>query len=420
VGIALILIYFVDLYIRPQDWVSLTLNWPMDWIVFSILLFFVPLKVSRLPTVLKSHLLWMLVLWLAVVALSNLVHFDTATASDRFVYYAKLVVVFFSLLLYLETDFDVRGVVWLQILLSAILAIQCMDQVRTGIGWAGQPLGWDDGFGGRAKWVGLWDGMGVLSLLFVVAFPFLIQFFLGAWGIGYKAISLVLMGILFEGIALTQSRGGYIALVIVVILSIMFRFRAKKAVIPLAMAVVCLMTFAPARAGELDDSNGSKSASHRIELWSAGLTMVKENPVFGVGKSQFSHYAGEIAGLHLMAHNTFIENAAETGLVGLWVYVGLVYLVAKGAHEVLRKAASPRQASMARAMLVSIYGYVAASMFVSTDFDLFYVQLGVVAAFCQSAGCSPKLTKRDAVRIAAICVTFIVTMYVYTALHFGG
>lgn len=409
----LLSIYFFCLYIRPQDWVTFMLNWPMDWIVYGILLMFVPLKLHRLPTLFSLHVFRLLLLWIVVIALSNLVHLDRFQAQERVGYYLPFVVVFASLMLFMETGGQLRAITWFQILLATILAIQCIDMVHTGRGWAGQTLGWDDGYGGRARWVGLWDGMGVLSLLFVVAFPFLMQFLLGPWSAIHKIVSLVSMALLSTGIVLTQARGGFVALALSVFIGLLIQYRVRKAILPLGLAAACLIVLAPARAGTLDDREGSKSSYYRIEMWSAGLSMLKDNPLLGVGKGRFAHFSNQMTGKHLIAHNTYIENAGETGMVGLWVYVALVYVTIKGLREVRKKVTEPRDQSMAKAMIVSVYGYVASSMFVTTDFDLFYVQLGTAAAFCCMHGCYPTLTRKDCALIFATAVAFLVCVQAY-------
>jgi O-antigen ligase len=85
----------------------------------------------------------------------------------------------------------------------------------------------------------------------------------------------------------------------------------------------------------------------RLNLWAAGLSVIAENPLVGVGYGQFSSHVGPYIrerswipatqGLDVgnMAHNTFLSTAAEFGLVGLVLYV----LALLGAYRVTRAAA---------------------------------------------------------------------------------
>ena len=73
-----------------------------------------------------------------------------------------------------------------------------------------------------------------------------------------------------------------------------------------------LIAIGPSRLSQnaAEDSDDS-SSRHRVDLWSEGLEMFKDNPVLGVGKGQFVGYTGT-----QVAHNAFIENLGETGLSG--------------------------------------------------------------------------------------------------------
>ena len=86
----------------------------------------------------------------------------------------------------------------------------------------------------------------------------------------------------------------------------------------------------------------------RVNIWAAGLRMVVDHPLIGVGYGQFSSYVpsyfqvlGSIpldSGLRSagsIAHNTFLSVAAELGLVGLTLYL----LVLGGGYRAAHAAA---------------------------------------------------------------------------------
>lgn len=413
----LILLYFITLYIRPQDWHPIFLGWPVVWIVFAGLMFCIPLYVSSTSRLIKGHIFYLLLLWLVVIAFSNLVHGDTWLARFVTLSYLRYVILFGALIVFLKKPRQLHTVVWFIILLTAILAWQTMDQVRLGIGWAGQPLAWDDGFGGRAQWVGMWDGPNVLCLLFVLVIPFLFQYALPPWSVQVRILALALSALIFQGIRLTQSRGGFLAMGIALLFSIGSRFRTGKAIVVITIAAALLAAVAPGRLQNLDDREGSKSGYNRVELWSAGLTMFKENPVLGVGKGRFYHFARKLTGKRLIAHNSYVENMAETGFVGLWVYVALSFLVLKGLWVVRNNIEDQKELSICLAFLVSVCTYAVMSLFVTTDFDLFYVQLALATAFLASKGEFPRITGREIVQIAGVASLFIASLYVFVRLY---
>jgi len=71
----------------------------------------------------------------------------------------------------------------------------------------------------------------------------------------------------------------------------------------------------------------SDSLGYRLSFWRAGLQMFRENPLIGVGVGQFRYRFADYATIQFLrqpdAHNIYVEQLAETGLVGfalfLWV-----------------------------------------------------------------------------------------------------
>ena len=75
-------------------------------------------------------------------------------------------------------------------------------------------------------------------------------------------------------------------------------------------------TFAGSAEGEYDDST-----SLRVVIWDHALNLAFENPIFGVGhgRSPFwnSDYVGEHAAHIIFAHNYFITQFFQLGVIGL-------------------------------------------------------------------------------------------------------
>lgn len=70
----------------------------------------------------------------------------------------------------------------------------------------------------------------------------------------------------------------------------------------------------------LNSQNKESLGSGRIGLWLSGITILKENFLFGVGINNFPHYLYDLGkGFHYL-HNTFLEVIVETGIVGGSLY----------------------------------------------------------------------------------------------------
>lgn len=86
----------------------------------------------------------------------------------------------------------------------------------------------------------------------------------------------------------------------------------------------------------LDTSGKDSTLTGRTDLWQAGLSLISERPLFGVGYRAFwvkgygpaeqlwaMFYEESGAGFNF--HNTYISNAVDLGLVGLAIEVAIIY-----------------------------------------------------------------------------------------------
>jgi O-antigen ligase len=98
----------------------------------------------------------------------------------------------------------------------------------------------------------------------------------------------------------------------------------------------------------------------------------------GVGRGEFIKQAE----LKLLAHNNFVQNFAETGMTGFFLFIALLWFSFKG-NMILsdpKYAADPRLTALGHMMSAAIVGYCAATFFVVMELDLFYFFL----ALCSS------------------------------------
>jgi probable O-glycosylation ligase (exosortase A-associated) len=148
-------------------------------------------------------------------------------------------------------------------------------------------------------------------------------------------------------ILLTQSRGAFIALSVFA-LAVFKGQKGRRGKILLIGGIigVILAIAAPSsvwdRLGTISDvtneqsaakANDEGSARQRMEIWKVALTIARENPVTGVGLGGYpsAHYEyaqrpvfDPTALGHRDAHSTYIKLAAETGIVGFLIFMGMI------------------------------------------------------------------------------------------------
>ncbi|MFD7658033.1 O-antigen ligase family protein, partial [Actinosynnema sp. NPDC059797] len=118
--------------------------------------------------------------------------------------------------------------------------------------------------------------------------------------------------------------------------------------------------------------------------WQAAARMVAEHPALGVGPGGFranypaaSHNA-EIDEQSPVAHNMYLEVAAELGVPGFALFAALLALTAVTAERVLRVTADPGPVVAAQASLIAV---AVASAFLSQQYYLpLWSLVAVVAA----------------------------------------
>lgn len=187
----------------------------------------------------------------------------------------------------------------------------------------------------------------------------------------------------------TASRTGLVALIAVLLSAPLVAARGRRsvmtvlAILAMASAALYITTLAPATVRDhISDTSGGGSG--REDIWKIAARMGTANPVLGVGLGNFQtssvHYLLEpgtitrsdyIVDQPKVAHNTYLEAFAETGVVGLGLFVG-VALFALGAGMAAAgrfEAAGRREDSlMARAVVLATIAGLAGCTFVSLEY----------------------------------------------------
>ncbi len=141
------------------------------------------------------------------------------------------------------------------------------------------------------------------------------------------------------GVVMSESRGALVAVVVSVVMALyVFRRHLRPAYLVLGAAVLVIAYRVAVDSGRVRLLDFSDGGQGRSDLWRAALQMALHHPVFGVGVGGFGPSAkqylleiGQITDsnaltMGLEAHNTYLQAAAEAGLVGavlLLIFLGL-------------------------------------------------------------------------------------------------
>lgn len=365
-----IVIYLITLYIRPQDWISFLLGLPVNDVIISFtMLTCLAVTLSSNRRVILPYYVFIPV-FIIVVFLSNAVHGHIGDGLELMLIYIKRFAVFLMFVLALKSEKRIRWTLLLMVFFSTILAFQGIQQAQSGVGWAGQPLDprYEDI---RISWIGDWDGSNVLALLFVIAIPLCLEFILGQYILPVRVLNLLFLPVLLYGIYLTNSRGGVLSLMVALFVYFVLRFKATKSVVLSALAILVILTFAPSRTSEI--STKESSARERLWTWEQSIKLIRHNPLLGVGKGSLAKHLET----PLLAHNNYVQVAAETGFVGFISWLSIFFFSLKGLYLIVRSNVETeeqrRLKTMARGLLATMVGFGATTFFVTMELDILFV-----------------------------------------------
>jgi O-antigen ligase len=403
-------LYTFSTIVRPADWRWLFLyGQPLDWVIWipTILgraLSSVPPRLSRIWSMPVTKFI---LFYIAASLLSLVVQGDMDGLSFEFTRLAKLFVIYLGFAVAADTTDRIKWILVLVVLLNVFLAYEGRVQDDMGENIAGQGLYWM----GRIRWVGQYDDSNSLCMLFGIALAFAVQFVMGPWHRFLKVFGFISCVWIIKGINLTQSRGGFIAVMAVGIMAVFCtgrRFRGafswKKLVIATLLGVV-LWHFKPERMEKINDS--ARSTEGRIEAWEVGIHLINTNPFTGVGAGRWMNY-------HIRkAHNTVVQVAAEIGLPGLYLFLGIFFTAMGPLFPMVNRLRKAEERSLAGALLGGMVGLLVASYFMSTNnSDLNFIIAGLSASFCELKGLQPVFKMRHMVAVGLTEIALLAVIYV--------
>jgi O-antigen ligase len=201
------------------------------------------------------------------------------------------------------------------------------------------------------------------------------------------------------------SRGGFLGM-IAVMLYILLRYRAIPSTTRLFVAVAGILLavligsdkywkqmstiLTPTADYNWTDPQGRKA------VWTRGAGYVAHNPVFGLGVGAYPIAEGTISEISQqrasvgrgfkwsVAHNSFLETAAELGIPGLIVFLGFFVASIAALRKVrpggiYEPGITERETALSQMLIGSLFGFAVSGIFVSAEyFSYLYFLLGLV------------------------------------------
>ncbi|MGH7312369.1 MAG: O-antigen ligase family protein, partial [Candidatus Rokuibacteriota bacterium] len=190
--------------------------------------------------------------------------------------------------------------------------------------------------------------------------------------------------VLLLSLFLTSSRGGFLGILVA---ATVFIYRRRGAGAALALVVGLVLMALPTNLGEralatlFGDQEApagleASNAAHVALFWAA-LRMIGDAPLTGVGPYNFKWLSAAYSGLdrRFIAHNTYLELAAELGIPLLVIFLLLVLAAFRGLRRALSPAAGQAErelAAWAEGLRSGLAGFLVAGTFISAQYEKWF------------------------------------------------
>ena len=186
---------------------------------------------------------------------------------------------------------------------------------------------------------------------------------------------LFCLGCLFVsllGVFVAASRGGFVGLIAGFVYLVARSGRPARNLLFVGALMIPLLFWSSS-----SPADGDLQAQHaRLVVWKAGLRMVEKFPLVGVGmhnfKSQVRQYEEGDEQVESLAHNSYLEIAAESGIPALLALLGLLGATFGGLERVRKQSKRRNLAHLSNTALglqAGLISYIFSSFFMSAWFE---------------------------------------------------
>jgi len=388
VAFVLLNLYVALLFVRPMEWMPGLMGTRIMFLVaaVAILATLMALPASRWRFG-DAPQNWLMAGFFGACLMSHVRHTFLAAFIDTITGFGRIVVLYFLI------SINVNSLRRLKLLIGVMIAgclfmtvhgiMQWHSPTHMGFGMLENSAAIYDTYHDtyRVRAFGFFNDPNDLALMLVTILPFLI-------GTVHRRdvmpprrlFNMAMIGAIGYCIFRTNSRGGWLALAVMLMAYAWVHTRRRK--LAVALGVICLgalMAFAPSRMGSL--STTERSARSRLVYWAYGNRMLKRWPVFGAGMGRFEEFSDD----GKVAHNSFVHCYAELGLFGYFFWLALLTACIKDSYALgrMRFEDPDRQESarLARGCFAALMGYMAAAFFLSRTYIApLYILFGIFAA----------------------------------------
>jgi len=254
--------------------------------------------------------------------------------------------------------------------------------------------------GGRAGAYGMYENHNDYTFIIIMVLPFAYLFLRVSRAWLAKLLLLALVAACMAGVVLSLSRGGILALVLECALILGLTTAGKPRLLALvAVALIASPVITYQFNAREENQQGvytqEDAANSRYELWRAARNMLVAHPILGIGSRRFKEFAqdyGEIShdNRGKVAHNTYMEVAADTGILGFASFVLMLHGIFRSARGVrLADARGDGLVEIRLATFISLCAIMFRSLLDAKAYDWSFYVIAVLAIATSVVASSP-------------------------------
>ncbi len=239
--------------------------------------------------------------------------------------------------------------------------------------------------------VSTFDNPNVLGEYLLLLIPIGAGYILSRPGSGNKAVSLVITALLSLCMVYTYSRGNWIGLMVAIVLFFMF-YDGRIVWLGVIFALFVPMILPQnviSRFMSIGDT-ADTSTSYRVYIWMGSIAMLRDYWISGIGLGSeafnmiypFYSYSGIVAP---HTHNLYLQIITENGIVGLAVFVILIFMYYRmSISSIIRIKGDRMLKATVTGLAAGMFGYLVQGMFDNVWYNyrivfMFYIILAFTA-----------------------------------------
>jgi putative inorganic carbon (hco3(-)) transporter len=382
-----LLAYIVVQFIRPHEYIPAFVGAPIvPVLLVFVSLFWLVAQKKSFEAPQHRVLLGLLAAIFISVALTGWIGGAVSAAAE----FVPTMILFYLVATSVDSIKRFKEMCLVLIGVCCVMALHGVEQAASedGVGWTGAKLS-----DGRITYLGFLNDPNDLAMAFVMILPLTMYLAAASRSFILRHAYHGAAALILYGVYLCNSRGSLLAIGAMLFAYAVHRFGWVRSLVVAPMLALPLALLAPSRVSDM--SADEESAAGRVEAWYEGFQMLRNNPIFGVGKGLFVDHH------ELTAHNSFVLAFAEIGVVGYFFWLSLIVLSALMLLQLLRPQGNhlpPAAASvpggadevqqdwsewqkMARALMYAFVGTLVAAFFLSRTYSpVIYLVIALIVA----------------------------------------